>query len=189
MWRSQTFENTYQGGYLLVVPYEALPYWVGKGQIYRDLCELSPGPIEYLPIGSGYGVFVAGPEGDIIHEAWWRRDGAGGSVVLAAWNEWGLEDRDEWLTAQLGREDLNWARHPEPFVVESGVLVLLHAEGAAIEAKIAPADRTAVCGECVPVGLAAGTYAVETTEIEERPDGDNCVELCRFVLVSTEQAV
>lgn len=189
MWRSQTFENTCQGGYLLVLPYEALPYWDGKGPIYEDLCELSAGPIDYLQIGSGFGVFVAGPEGDIVHEAWWLRDGPSGPLVLAAWNEWGEEDRDVWLKAQLGREDLKWARHSEPLAVESGVLVLLHAEGAAIEARLAAADRTAVCGECVPAGVAAGRYVVEMAEIQELPEGSNCVELCRFVLISGEKAV
>jgi hypothetical protein len=30
----------------------------------------------------------------------------------------------------------------------------------------------------------AGSYAVETAEIEERPEGAHCVVLCRFVPIS-----
>ena len=188
MWRSQTFENTYQGGYLLVVPLELLPAWTGKGPVYDDLCELSPGPVDYVPIGDGFGVLVAGPEGDIVHEAWFRRERPEQPVMLAAWNEWGLEDRDAWLTARLGRGELVWTRHPHALAVESGVLVLAHGEDPGTRATVAPADRTAVCGERVHVEVAAGTYAVETAEIEERPEGAHCVELVRFVRLAASSA-
>jgi hypothetical protein len=179
MWRSQTFENTYQGGCLLVVPSELLPLWTGKGPEYDQLCEFSPGPIDYLQIGSGVGIFVAGPEGDIVHEAWFRRESPKHPLVLAAWNERGPADRDAWLTGQLEREDLEWAPHSDAFVVNSGWLALVHGENPGTSARIAPADR----GECVQVGIAVGTYSVESLEIEERPDGTLCVVLARFVLL------
>ena len=128
MWRSQIFENTYQGGYLLVVPSELLPVWTGKGTVYDQLCEFSPGPIDSLPIGSGFGIFVAGPEGDIVHEAWFRRESPKHPIVLAAWNEWGSADRDAWLTGQLEHDDLGWAPYSDAFVVKFGVLALVHGE-------------------------------------------------------------
>jgi hypothetical protein len=166
---------------LLVVPAELLPAWAGKGPVYEQLCEVSPGPIDYLPIGTGFGVLVAGPEGDIVHEAWFVRESPEQPMILAAWNEWGTVDRDAWLIAQAGRADLAWTRHEQALVVESGMLVLVHAEDPGPRARLAPPNRSAVCGECVQVGIAAGTYAVETTEIEERPDGAHCIELVRFV--------
>jgi hypothetical protein len=181
MWRSQTFENTYQGGYLLVVPFELLAEWHGKGGAYDEICERSPRSVDVLPIGDGFGVFVAGPDGDIAHEAWWLRDGDAAPLMLAAWNEWGTADRDAWLTAQLGREDLVWGRHDERLRLASGVLVLVHGEDAGSAALLAPANRTAVCGEGLVVGLAPGIYRLETAEIEERPDGEHCVVLCRLV--------
>lgn len=73
MWLSDKFENTYQAGFLLVLPRELMAFWTGEGQAYDDLCELAPGPFDFLPVGSGFGVFVAGPGGDIVHEAHWVR--------------------------------------------------------------------------------------------------------------------
>lgn len=67
------------------------------------------------------------------------------------------------------------------------MLVLLHAEGPASAARVAPPGRTAVCGECPSVGLTPGTHAVETTEIDELPNGAHCVELCRFRMLLAEE--
>ena len=181
MWRSQTFENTYQGGYLLVVPRDLLLTWPGRNLQYDELCEFSPRAIDFLPIGVGFGVFVAGPDGDIAHEAWFVKPDVHGAVVLAAWNEWGEEDRDGWLTAQLEAAMLDWRRHDQLLEVTSGVLVLMHGEDAGNAVILAPNDRIAVGGERIEVAVEGGIYAIDTAEIEQRPDGDNSVQLCRFV--------
>jgi hypothetical protein len=185
MWRSQTLANDYQGGYLVVLPGEAFQDWAGRTKAYAELCEMSAGPVDYLTVGSRFAVLVAAPEGDVIDEAWWRRDYPGAPLMLAAWSNWGLEDRDQWLTERLEEGDLEWERHAEPLVVESGRLVLFHGEDPASKVTEAPTNRNAVCGESVPVEVDPGTYRVETAaEIQEWPEGSSWIVLCRFVPAS-----
>jgi hypothetical protein len=101
--------------------------------------------------------------------------------IARAWNR--REDpRQGWLEAQLRRGELNWDQH-EAMTVASGVLLLMRAEGNAAKSRFAKPRNIAQCGQTVPVGIAPGSYRVETTMINELPEGAHCCLIARWLPV------
>ena len=81
----------------------------------------------------------------------------------------------------MRRGDLGWRQLDPVQTVASGVLLLLHAEGRALRARLANPNGIAKCGQAVPVGVTPGDYRVETVLIDELPNGTTCCVLCRWV--------
>jgi hypothetical protein len=187
-WWSQTYVNSFDGGSLLVLPHELLGDWNGEGEAYERVID-TDGPFDFFPVGTGFGVFASGPEGDILHEANWLRMSGQAGEILVGWNEKPSSSPRRWVESRLKRpERLSWQRHEQVVAVESGVLFLLHAFGRAIDVRLAPAGGAAKHGEAVPIGLGPGPYQVETTELF---DEDECiiVELCRWLPAVSEADV
>ena len=202
-WFSQLFENTGGGGVLMALPFEALADWSGDGDDYDQVTE---GELFLLrPIGPTHGLFVGDMEGDGILEAHWMRFNDEPGVTLVVWSAWpdpsrptypedmrkvakawnGRNDpRQPWLETRLRRADLDWKPLAPAVDVAGGVLLLLHAEGPAIKKRFANPRAVAKDTHVVPVGVAPGTYRIETLKICEHPEGDHFCVACRWQRVA-----
>jgi hypothetical protein len=201
-WYSQLFENTYEGGVLLALPYEALPDWDGTGDVYEEVVE-EIDQFLWRPVGPTAGLFVTDEDG--VQEAHWMRFDDRPELDLVAWSAWKdpgrptlpedtnkvarawerrKDPRQGWLERRLRQNDLAWQGHDWTLSLASGILLLLHAEGRTARARLAKPHALARCGEVVPAGVAPGDYRVETLVINELPEGAQFCLVCRWVPVT-----
>lgn len=209
VWYSQLFENTYNGGMLLVLPYEAVADWDGSGDDYEEVIA-EEDQFLFRPLGATCGLFVGDMDGEGIHEAHWLRLEDHSGPVLVVWSSWDdpnrkyspedlkqvgwawekrQDPRQSWLEQRLRQQDLVWQRHEPVMLVASGVLLLLHAEGITHKARLARPRTVACCGQIVPVGMTPGEYQIETVIIDELPDGAHLCAVCRWVRVKGKTEV
>jgi len=199
-WYSQLFENGLNGGVLLAIAYESLASWGDEDDYDEMIDEVDQFLLREL--GPSHGLFVGDDDG--VHEAHWLRLPGQQGATLVVWSAWhdparpslpenakevakawerGQDPRQAWLEQQLQRTDLVWTRQEPAQHLASGVLLLMHAEGSPLKARFAKPRAIAKCGQCVPLGLPPGDYAIETTEICELPDGENFCLLARWVAI------
>jgi hypothetical protein len=67
----------------------------------------------------------------------------------------------------------------------SGVLLLVHGEGSALQARLAKPRSIAHSGQVVPAGIAPGNYQVETAIVNELPHGRHLCVLAKWVPVAS----
>jgi hypothetical protein len=203
VWYSQLFDSG-GDGVMLVLPYEALAHWGGSDDENYDAVIDQCSLFHFEPLGTTYGFFVGDFDGEGVIQSHWMRLDDSPDLMLVAWSTWSDPDRpgvnefanraardwirredprQQWLEKRLRQHDLEWQQHDQVQVVDSGILLLLHAEGPARKARFAKPDALAKCGQVVPAGLSPGRYFIETKEIEELPDGDHLCALCRWIPV------
>jgi hypothetical protein len=201
VWYSQLFDCD-GAGVMLALPAEAIGDWSGSdGDVYDDVidrCVL----FHMQRIGPTNGLFVGDFDGEGVHESHWMRWGEPPSLYLVAWSSWtdpkrkllpedksrvarawrrGQDPRQAWLNTLLIRGDLPWRRSKQLQTIDSGVLMLLHAESPALAATLAQPHAVAQCGQVVPAGLLPGRYYLDTFEYNDLPEGDHLCAVCRWV--------
>lgn len=206
-WYSQLFYVSSGGGMLLVLAYDDLGDWNVVGEAYEDLATEVEEQFLLHPVGRGHGLVLG--EDDGLNEAHWLRLAGQTGVTLVAWSAWadpaqpnvtedlkqlarrwnrGEDPRQRWLEERLSRNDLKWQRLEPPQHIASGVLLLAYAEGRLTRSRLARPRAVAEVGQVVPVGLAPGHYHIETSVINELPDGEHLVLLARWVPVDARSA-
>lgn len=201
-WYSPLFYLSSGGGMLLALPYECLGDWNVSEDDYEELADEVEGNFLLRPAGKGQGLLVNEDEG--LNEAHWMRLPGQTGVTLVAWSEWadpsrpnlpedlkllartwerGNDPRQRWLVERLSRGDSNWERLAQPQDLASGVLVLSCAEGRPAKSRLAKPRTVADASQLIPVGLSPGQYQIETTVIDELPEGEHLVLLARWVPV------
>jgi hypothetical protein len=204
VWYSPLFDNTSDGGVLAVMPYEAIGDWKGaddEDETYEEITD-EIDQVLIHPLRQNVGLFLSDDDG--FHEAYWMRIPNRPGITLAVWIEWNdphrpsmpedtkqvaqawqkREDpRQAWLEKRLSQDDIKWERHDSLQSVESGVLLFFHAEENPLKLRVAKPRGVAKCGQYVPVGIPPGKYRIETTFINELPDGTNCCLVARWLPV------
>jgi hypothetical protein len=198
VWFSQLFENSYDGGVLVALPYEALADWPGAGDDYDEVVD-EVGQFLCRPVGKSVGLFVSEDEG--VHEAHWMRFDDESGVILVVWIAWddpsrptlpedmkqvalawqrGDDPRQTWIAERLRRDDLIWQQQELVQSIPGGVLLLLHAEDCPMKARFAKPRSVAKCGELVSFGISPGDYRL----ICELPNGAHMCLVCRWTAVN-----
>lgn len=198
-WYSQLFENSFGGGVLLALPYEGLASWDGTGDDYQEVIAEEE-TFLLRPVGRTLGLFVGDDEG--VQEAHWMRLAGQPGIILVVWSQWhdphratlpekwkevarawnrGRDPRQPWLEQQIPQANLRWTRQEPQMAIAGGVLLLMHGEGQAWKARLARPRSVARCGQFVPVGIAPGSYQVETTMIDELPEGRHLCFAARWI--------
>jgi len=200
-WYSQLFENESGGGVLLALPYEAIGSWAGGGEKYDSVVDEID---QFLcrPLGRSVGLFVTDETG--VNEAHWMRFKDRPGVMLVVWVEWadpsrsslpedmkrvadvwasGEDPRQPWLENRLRSDDIDWDLEEPIMSLASGVLLFGHAERRPLKARFAKPNAVATSDHLVPVGVTPGKYVMETTFINELPDGAHCCLVCRWTPV------
>ena len=178
---SQVFAND-GGGPMVVLPLERLHVWQGTAS------DLERASAARRPFGllKDPPVLVAQSNERPMYAAGLLHFDEQPGCVLVGWEDgWDVGDRSaneyvqDWLAYRLGRPGVEWTELSGRMEVRSGMLLLAHAsvpvEGVRLTSFI---PRV---GNGVPVSIAPGRYAVETTTLEDTAGGDlsRCV-LCRW---------
>ena len=199
-WFGQLFYLSAGGGMLLAISYDDLGDWNVAEDDYEDLASEVEENFLLRPVGRGHGLVLG--EDDGLNEAHWMRLAGQPGVTLVAWSAWadaarrtlpddlkqlaktwdrGDDPRQRWLVEKLSGSDLKWERLEPSQSLASGVLILSLAEGRPAKARLAKPRTVADVKQVIPVGLTPGRYHIETTVINELPEGEHLVLLARWV--------
>jgi hypothetical protein len=198
-WFSPLLYIDHGGGAMLMLPYESCANWRGSGDDYEDMIDSCDGFMSVV-IKPEVGLLITSDEG--INEAHWMRVAGDAGLTAVVWIEWNdparpsmpedvkavaqrwekrLDPRQAWLESKLSDGTVAWERHGGALKTDSGVLMLMHAEGRAAKAKLAKPRAVAGCGQFLPAAVAPGSYFIETATVNELPDGANLCLLARLV--------
>ena len=175
----QWFVN--DGGPLLVLPREALPFWEGSeppsgervveakfrwgydiATDYDRACDVEEW-VAPIDVGPSRGIVLGGEE---TNAAWLNPPQAEAFLIVR------LIYADDDSEAKIpglyeGQRDEDWVRMGAILEAEHGDLVLFHAASAGLEVEEKPgsSDRIIVIGDAIPFPAGSGSYTVDTCEV------------------------
>jgi hypothetical protein len=183
------------GGPLLALPRELLPYWRGihrdadgngadvesesfAGTDYDRACATGE-MIAVITIGPGAGI-VLGAD-DLAHGVRWARVPPRGTNMLVV-PVYSAADYRDVLPHQLRTiGDSGWRLVYPSFHVSSGDMLLMHAADCGSEIIERESGEYATGGEAIPWRIGTGTYALDERTIElQSPIGESLLILGRF---------
>jgi hypothetical protein len=187
------------GGPLLVLPVELMPYWEGgdepadghtiqtpiddelgqfAGTDYARACAAG-GMLAVILIGDGTGIVIGA--GDEANGVQWLRLSSQPGILLTI-PMWGEESADALLIEELQRSpDDDWNLVFPSFLTASGGLVLMHAANSGQNVHMVTEEPYATVLDGIPCQIEPGTYAVEEREIVlPTQPGESRFVVCRF---------
>ncbi len=183
------------GGPLLALPRELLPYWHGihrsahsnaadtesesfAGTDYDRACATNA-MIAVITIGPGTGI-VLGAD-DLAHGVRWARVPPRETTILVI-PVYSAADYRDVLAHQLRTiDDRGWRLVYPSFHVSSGDMLLMHAADCGSEIIERESGEYATGGEAIPWRTGAGTYALDERTIELQSSmGKSLLIICRF---------
>ena len=169
------------GGPLLVLPREVLPFWEGSeppsgnravevrsrwgykiATDYDRACDVQEW-IAAIDVGPGRGIVLGG---DQTNAAWLRPPQSDAFLIVRLIY---ANDTSEAKILGLyeGRRDEDWVRLGSTLDAEHGELLLFHAAsvGLEVEEKLGSSGEVIVIGDAIPYHAGSGSYTVDTCEV------------------------